>query len=66
VRAAGLKDATPRSLRHSFCKNLVNAGVNLEKIAALAGHESVETTRRYCEPSLQDLQQAVEVISEEE
>ncbi len=38
----------------------------LEKIAALAGHESLETTRRYCEPSPQDLQQAVEMISEEE
>jgi hypothetical protein len=45
---------------------IVNAGVSLEKIAALAGHESVETTRRYCEPSLQDLQQAVEMVNEEE
>lgn len=66
VRAAGLKDVTPHSLRHSFCKNLVNAGVTLEKVAALAGHESLETTRRYCEPSLQDLEHAVELISEEE
>jgi site-specific recombinase XerD len=66
ARAAVLKDVTPHSLRHSFCKNLVNAGVSLEKIAALAGHESLETTRRYCEPSLQDLQQAVEMIGEEE
>jgi site-specific recombinase XerD len=66
VGAAGLKDVTPHSLRHSFCKNLVNAGVSLEKVAALAGHESLETTRRYCEPSLQDLQQAVEMVSEED
>jgi site-specific recombinase XerD len=66
VRAAELKDVTPHSLRHSFCKNLVNAGVSLEKVAALAGHENLETTRRYCEPSLQDLQQAVEMVSEEE
>jgi len=66
ARAAGLKDVTPYSLRHSFCKNLVDADVSLEKIAALAGHESLETTRRYCEPSLQDLQQAVEMVSEEE
>jgi hypothetical protein len=66
VKAANLKDVTPHSLRHSFCKNLVNAGVSLEKIAALAGHESLETTRRYCEPSLGELQQAVELVSEEE
>ena len=66
VRAAGLKEVTPHSLRHSFCKNLVNTGVSLEKIAALAGHESLETTRRYCELSLQDLQQNVEMASDED
>jgi site-specific recombinase XerD len=66
VKAANLTEITPHSLRHSFCKNLANAGVSLEKIAALAGHESLETTRRYCEPSLGELQEAVELVSEEE
>jgi integrase/recombinase XerC len=54
------------SLRHTFCKNLVDAGVSLEKVAALAGHESLETTRRYCEPSPHDLALAVELIGEED
>jgi integrase len=66
TKAANLKDVTPHSRRHSFCKNLANAGVSLEKIAVLAGHESLETTRRYCEPSLGELQEAVELVSEEE
>lgn len=66
ARIAGLQRVTPHVLRHSFCKNLVNVGVSLEKIALLAGHDSLETTRRYCEPSLQDLEQAVELISTEE
>ena len=66
VKAAKLQEVTPHSLRHSFCKNLANAGVSLEKIAALAGHESLETTRRYCEPSLGELEEAVELVSEEE
>jgi integrase len=66
ARAAGLQRVTPHALRHSFCKNLVNVGVGLEKIALLAGHDSLETTRRYCEPSLQDLEQAVELVSTEE
>lgn len=66
ARAAGLQRVTPHALRHSFCKNLVNVGVSLEKIALLAGHDSLETTRRYCEPSLQDLEQAVELVSTEE
>jgi integrase/recombinase XerC len=54
------------SLRHTFCKNLVDGGIGLEKVAALAGHESLETTRRYCQPSYHDLEKAVEVIGEEE
>ena len=66
ARAAGLLHVTPHALRHSFCKNLVNVGVGLEKIALLAGHDSLETTRRYCEPSLQDLEQVVELVSTEE
>jgi integrase/recombinase XerD len=50
VWAAGLKDVTPLPLRHGSWKNLVNAAGQFRKIAALAGHESLETTRRYCEP----------------
>ena len=60
-----LKKLSPHSLRHTFCKNLLNAGVALEKIALLAGHESLDTTRLYLEPSLKDLTTAVEAISEE-
>jgi integrase/recombinase XerC len=57
-------DITPHTLRHTFCKDLVNAGVGLEKVAALAGHESMQSTRRYCEPSLKDLEIVVELIGE--
>jgi hypothetical protein len=46
-------------------KNLIDAGLGLEKVAALAGHERLETTRRYCTPSLKDLEHAVELIGEE-
>lgn len=63
AQAAGLQRVTPHALRHSFCKNLVNVGVGLEKIALLAGHDSLETTRHYCEPSLQELEEAVELVS---
>ena len=66
VQHTDLEDVSPHSLRHTFCKNLVDAGVGLEKVAALAGHENLETTRRYCTPSPQDLAQAVELIGSEE
>ena len=34
-------------LRHSFATTCMNAGVSIESIASLMGHESVETTMRY-------------------
>jgi integrase/recombinase XerC len=61
-----LDDFSCHSLCHTFCKNLVDTGVCLEKIAALAGHDSLETTRRYCEPSPYDLAVAVELIGEDD
>ena len=61
-----LEDFSPHSLRHTFCKNLIDAGVGLEMVAALAGHESLETTKRYCEPSPEYLALAVALISKEE
>ena len=65
AHTAHLEALSPHRLRHTFCKSLINAGVGLEKVAALAGHESLETTRRYCTPSLRDLEHAVELIGEE-
>jgi integrase/recombinase XerC len=55
-------EVTPHSLRHTFCKNLMNAGVTIEKVAAIAGHESIQSTRRYIEPSSNDLERAVAVL----
>lgn len=61
-----LDSVTPHTLRHTFCKNLIDAGVSLEKVAMLAGHEKLETTRRYCSPSEHDLEAAVELIARSE
>lgn len=43
----------------------MDANQPLQIIAQLAGHESLETTRRYITPSEQDLRKAVESISSE-
>ena len=61
---ANMDTISPHNLRHSFCKNLINAGIGIETVAVMAGHDSLETTRRYCEPSMLDLQKAVELIGE--
>lgn len=55
---------SPHQFRHTFCKNLVDAGVSLEKVASLAGHERLDTTKLYCHPSFTDLSDAVERIGE--
>jgi integrase/recombinase XerC len=60
---ARLEDVTPHTLRHTFGKNLVDAGVSLDRVAQLLGHESVDTTRIYTQPSEQDLQREVEKIA---
>jgi site-specific recombinase XerD len=62
-KAAGLDDFSAHVLRHTFCRRLAEKGVRLEVIAALAGHESLETTRRYVEPGRDDLRAAVELLA---
>ena len=59
-----LREVSPHQFRHTFCKNLVDAGVSLEKVASLAGHERLDTTKLYCHPSFADLSDAVERIAE--
>jgi integrase/recombinase XerC len=56
---ARLEDCTSHTLRHTFAKNLVDAGTPLDQVATLLGHESLDTTRVYTRPSKRDLEQAV-------
>jgi site-specific recombinase XerC len=56
---AGLEDVTAHTLRHSFAHNLVDAGVSLDRVAVLLGHESLDTTARYTRPEERDLAEAV-------
>ncbi len=53
-------EITPHTLRHAFAKSLIDAGVNIEQVATLLGHTSLETTRIYTTPTEQDLVRAVE------
>jgi len=62
-RLAGIEQVTPHRLRHTFCKMLVDAGESLDRVAVLAGHESLNTTARYTGPGKADLEAAVEKIA---
>lgn len=59
ARLAGLDDVTPHTLRHSFGKHALDAGADLVSVAALLGHERLETTAIYTTPSQRDLEKVV-------
>lgn len=59
ARIAGVSRHT---LRHTFGKNLVDASVSLDRVAAPVGHKNLNTTRIHTTPSLAELQHAVECI----
>ncbi len=62
ARRAKLEDVSPHTLRHTFSKNLVDAGVGLERVATLLGHSNLNTTRIYTTPGARDLEKAVEQL----
>lgn len=63
AKRVGLK-VTPHQLRHTFAKNLVNAGTDLEQVASLLGHDSLNTTAIYTTPSYHDLELAVQKLED--
>ena len=59
-RMADIAGLTPHTLRHTFAKNLIDAGKPLTVVAALMGHETLDTLAIYTRPSREDLQRAIE------
>jgi len=60
ARLAGLENVTPHVLRHSFAKQVLDSGTDLVAVARLLGHERLDSTARYTQPSERDLEKAVE------
>jgi integrase/recombinase XerC len=50
------------TLRHTCLTNLVRNGNDLVLVAELAGHQRLETTRRYSLPSVADREAAMEAL----
>lgn len=55
-----LSALTPHVLRHTCAKRLLDAGAQLTEVAEILGHEDLNITRRYTQPSAADLQRAVD------
>jgi len=62
---AKIDELHPHTLRHTFAKNLLEAGEDLGTIAVLLGHANLNTTAIYTRPTQKDLQKAVERLSED-
>jgi integrase/recombinase XerD len=65
ARHAGLQDVTPHVLRHSFAKQVLDQGADLATVSRLLGHERLETTAIYTEPTAADLEEAVARLERE-
>lgn len=64
--AESLNELTPHVLRHTCGKRMLDAGAQLTEVAAILGHEDLNTTRRYTQPGHEDLHRAVGRIASRE
>jgi site-specific recombinase XerD len=44
---AGVKSLSPHDMRRSFVSDMLDNGVDISTVAAMAGHSSMSTTQRY-------------------
>lgn len=62
LEAAKIQNLRFHDLRRTFGSRLALAGVDLNRIKELLGHESIKTTEIYLHAELKDIREAVEVL----
>ena len=55
-------DFTVHQLRHTFAKNVADSTGRIEAVSSLLGHTNIQTTKRYIEPSMKELQAYVSEV----
>lgn len=57
---------TPHVLRHTFCTNMLNAGIDIKSLQYLMGHSSIDMTiNRYSHSSYERVEEQMFRISKE-
>lgn len=64
AKAAGLKGATPHTLRHTFAAWLVQASVPLRTVCDLMRHKDIKTTMIYAHLAPENTREAVKVLDQ--
>ena len=64
AKRAGLDDFHCHSLRHKFCTDLLERGVDLRVVQQLMGHESLNTTQIYLAVTDKRLREAVNTLED--
>jgi len=60
---AKIKNVSPHVFRHTFAKNLIDAGQPIDRVAKILGHSSVSITAIYTMPTERDLQNTIDSIA---
>ncbi len=64
AKRAGLNDFHCHSLRHKFCTDLLERGVDLRVVQQLMGHENLNTTQVYLATTDKRLREAVNTLED--
>jgi len=53
---------SPHDLRHFFCSNALEKGLNVHEVAAIAGHSNIHTTLLYTNPSRKKILEKINLL----
>lgn len=62
-KRAGIEDATPHTLRHTFASHLVMKGIPMKVVQELMGHKSITMTMRYSHLAQESKMNAVHALN---
>ena len=63
-RNAGITNLRLHDLRHTAATKMIEAGIDLVTVSRILGHSSIQMTMRYAHPTPENMQRAVDKLSE--